>query len=163
ASGPVDEVVFAIGRRANTAGIGLEEAGIALGKGGVIQVDAYQDTTADGVYAVGDVTGQLTLTPVAIAAARRLMDRVFGGKAGSRLDYDNVPFVVFSHPPLGGVGLTDEQARKQHGDAVKVYRSTFRPMLHALADTPLRSLFKLVCVGPDQRVVGIHAFGEAAD
>lgn len=162
-TGPFDQLVFAIGRRASTAGIGLEEAGVQLADDGAIRVDGYQNTTAEGIYAVGDVTGQLTLTPVAIAAARRLMDRVFGGKAGSRLDYDNVPFVVFSHPPLGGVGLTDEQARKQHGDAVKVYRSTFRPMLHALADTPLRSLFKLVCVGPDQRVVGIHAFGEAAD
>ncbi|NLC59772.1 MAG: glutathione-disulfide reductase [Gammaproteobacteria bacterium] len=162
-TGPFDQLVFAIGRRASTAGIGLEDAGVQLADDGAIRVDGYQNTTTEGVYAVGDVTGQLTLTPVAIAAARRLMDRVFGGKAGSRLDYDNVPFVVFSHPPLGGIGLTEEQARKQHGDAVKVYRSTFRPMLHALADTPLRSLFKLVCVGPDQRVVGIHAFGEAAD
>lgn len=163
ASEPFDEVVFAIGRHANTAGIGLEEAGVQLGKGGIIQVDEYQNTTADGVYAVGDVTGQLTLTPVAIAAARRLMDRVFGGKAGSKLDYANVPFVVFSHPPLGGIGLTEVQARELHGDAVQVYRSSFRPMLQGLADTPLRSLFKLVCVGEEQQVVGIHAFGEAAD
>lgn len=162
-SGPFDEVIFAIGRRANTAGIGLEAAGVALADDGSIQVDAWQNTSAEGVYAVGDVTGQLTLTPVAIAAARRLMDRVFGGKADSKLDYENVPFVVFSHPPLGGIGLTEEQARQQHGDAVRIYRSSFRPMLQALADTPLRSHFKLVCVGDDQRVVGIHAFGEAAD
>ena len=163
ASDPFDEVVFAIGRRANTSGIGLDRAGVDLADDGTIQVDAWQNTTAQGVYAVGDVTGQLTLTPVAIAAARRLMDRVFGGKSNSKLDYENVPFVVFSHPPLGGIGLTEEQARQQHGDAVNVYRSSFRPMLQALADTPLRSLFKLVCVGEDQRVVGIHAFGEAAD
>ncbi len=163
ASEPFDEVVFAIGRRANTSGIGLEAAGVGLGKDGTIQVDAFQNTSAEGVYAVGDVTGQLTLTPVAIAAARRLMDRVFGGRADSKLDYRDVPFVVFSHPPLGGIGLTEEQAREEHGDAVRAYRSSFRPMLQALADTPLRSLFKLVCVGEEQRVVGIHAFGEAAD
>ena len=162
-SGPFDELVFAIGRRANTSGIGLERAGVGLGKDGEIEVDAFQNTSADGVYAVGDVTGRVTLTPVAIAAARRLMDRVFGGRADSKLDYDDVPFVVFSHPPLGGVGLTEEQARREHGDSVRVYRSSFRPMLHALADTPLRSLFKLVCVGEEQRVVGMHAFGEAAD
>lgn len=162
-SAPFDQVVFAIGRRANTSGIGLEGAGVALGDRGDIEVDAYQNTSAQGIYAVGDVTGQLTLTPVAIAAARRLMDRVFGGRADSKLDYRDVPFVVFSHPPLGGIGLTEEQAREEHGDAVRVYRSSFRPMLQALADTPLRSLFKLVCVGEDQRVVGIHAFGEAAD
>lgn len=163
ASEPFDQVIFAIGRRANTSGIGLEDAGVALADDGTIQVDPWQNTTAAGVYAVGDVTGQLTLTPVAIAAARRLMDRVFGGRAGSRLDYENVPFVVFSHPPLGGIGLTEEQARRQHGGAVKAYRSSFRPMLQALADTPLRSHFKLVCVGDEQHVVGIHAFGEAAD
>ncbi|MGO1541125.1 MAG: glutathione-disulfide reductase [Luteimonas sp.] len=162
-SEPFDKVVFAIGRRANTSGIGLEEAGVELGRKGDIKVDAYQNTSVEGLYAVGDVTGQLTLTPVAIAAARRLMDRVFGGRADSKLDYRDVPFVVFSHPPLGGIGLTEVQAREQHGDAVQVYRSSFRPMLQALADTPLRSLFKLVCVGEEQRVVGIHAFGEAAD
>lgn len=162
-SGPYDKVVFAIGRKASTAGIGLDRAGVALGGQGEIEVDGYQNTSVDGVYAVGDVTGQLTLTPVAIAAARRLMDRVFGGRADAKLDYANVPFVVFSHPPLGGIGLTEAQAREQHGDAVRVYRSSFRPMLQALADTPLRSLFKLVCVGEEQRVVGIHAFGEAAD
>ncbi|MEN1942832.1 glutathione-disulfide reductase [Luteimonas sp. MJ293] len=163
ASGPYDEVVFAIGRKPSTAGIGLEQAGVALGEKGEVQVDDYQNTSAPGIYAVGDVTGQLTLTPVAIAAARRLMDRVFGGRPDSKLDYNDVPFVVFSHPPLGGIGLTEKQAREQHGDAVQVYRSSFRPMLQALADRPLRSLFKLVCVGEEQRVVGIHAFGEAAD
>src|SRR5690554_2701403 len=162
-SGPFDEVVFAIGRDANTSGIGLEQAGVALAGNGDVEVDAYQNTSVEGIYAVGDVTGQLTLTPVAIAAARRLMDRVFGGRADSKLDYRDVPFVVFSHPPLGGIGLTEVQAREQHGGAVQAYRSSFRRMLQPRAERPLRSLFKLVCVGAEQRVVGIHAFGEAAD
>jgi glutathione reductase (NADPH) len=121
---------------------------------------------------VGDLCGRAQLTPVAIAAARRLMDRLFGGREGARLDYDDIPTVVFSHPPIGKVGLTEEEARAAHGDAVRVHRAGFRPMLHALADSPQRSLFKLVCVADgdgagvapaQQRVVGIHLLGEAAD
>ncbi|MDH5824411.1 glutathione-disulfide reductase [Luteimonas sp. RD2P54] len=158
-----DTLLYAIGRRANSAGIGLDRAGVATDARGNIAVDAFQNTTAEGVYAVGDVVGRETLTPVAIAAARRLMDRLFGGREDARLDYELVPTVVFAHPPIGGVGLTEAQARERHGDAVRVYRSRFRPMLQALVDTPLCSLFKLVCVGEERRVVGIHLFGEAAD
>ncbi|PJJ97187.1 glutathione-disulfide reductase [Lysobacteraceae bacterium NML91-0213] len=166
--GPYDRVLLAIGRRACTEGLGLDAAGVRLDDRGSIEVDARQDTSAEGVHAVGDVTGRATLTPVAIAAARRLMDRLFGGQADAKLDYDNIPTVVFSHPPLGAVGLTEAQAREAHGDAVRVYRTKFRPMLHALADSPLCSLFKLVCVATgdapaQQRVVGIHLLGEAAD
>ena len=160
---PFDQVLFAAGRSPNTAGMGLEEAGVKLGKRGEVVVDEWQDTSLEGVHAVGDVTGRLALTPVAIAAARRLMARLFGGQADAKLDYDNVPTVVFSHPPLATVGLTEEQAREKHGAAVKVYTSNFRPMLTALADSPQRSLFKLVCVGEEERVVGIHLLGEAVD
>ena len=158
-----DRVLFATGRRPSTDGIGLEEAGVRLGEDGAIVVDDYEDTSVPGIHAVGDVTAKLQLTPVAIAAARRLMDRLFGGRADARLDYRNVPTVVFSHPPLGTVGLSEERAREVHGDAVKVYTSRFRPMLTALVDSPQRSLFKLVCVGEEERVVGIHLLGEAAD
>src|SRR3546814_11032849 len=91
------------------------------------------------------------------------MDRLFGGVADARLDYDNIPTVLFSHPPLGTVGLTAERAREVYGDDVHEYRADFRDMLHALADMPQRSLFKLVCTGPERRVVGIHLLGEAAD
>jgi glutathione reductase (NADPH) len=162
-SAPFDVVILATGRRPNTRGLGLEQCGIALDRGGHVVVDAWQRTSVDGIHAVGDVTGQLALTPVAIAAARRLMDRVFGGRKEAKLDYDDVATVVFSHPPLGTVGLTEDQARQRHGDAVTVHRTGFRPMLDALADVPQRSLFKLVCVGPEQRVVGIHLIGEAVD
>jgi len=158
-----DSVIFATGRRPNTGGLGLGQAGVALDGRGHVEVDPFQRTSADGIHAVGDVTGQLALTPVAIAAARRLMDRLFGGQANARLDYEDVPTVVFSHPPVGVVGLTEEAARRRHGDAVTVYRSGFRPMLNALADVPQRSLFKVVCVGEEQRVAGIHLLGEAAD
>jgi len=163
ASEAFDALIFATGRQPNTENLGLEAAGIATDASGHVHVDEWQDTGVDGVHAIGDVTDHIALTPVAIAAARRLMDRVFGGKAGARLDYDNVPTVVFAHPPLGMVGLTEEEARARHGDDVHVLRADFRDMLHALADTPQRSLFKLVCVGDERRVVGIHLLGESAD
>ncbi len=167
-SGPFDCVLFATGRRPNTAGLGLEALGIALGPRGHVLVDARQDTSVEGIHAVGDVSGELELTPVAIAAARRLMDRLFGGKPDAALDYSDIATVVFAHPPLGKVGMTQAQAREAHGDGVRVYRAGFRPMLDALADSPQRSLFKLVCLDQggapgDQRVVGIHLLGEAAD
>ena len=159
-----DLLLFATGRQANTEGLGLEAAGVAANEKGAIEVDDYQNTSASGIYAIGDVTGKVPLTPVAIAAARRLMNRVFGGQADAKLDYRDIPTVVFAHPPLGRMGLSEEEARLQHGqDAVSVYRASFRPMLDALADTPMRSLFKLVCVGEDKRVVGLHLLGEGSD
>ena len=158
-----DTVLFATGRQPNTDGLRLENVGVAMDMRGQVQVDAWQSTNVDGVYAVGDVTGQLTLTPVAIAAARRLMDRLFGGQSGAKLDYRDVATVVFSHPPIAIVGLTEAAARAQHGDAVQVFRTGFRPMLYALADVPQRSLFKLVCVGDERRIVGIHLLGDGAD
>ncbi len=157
-----DALLFATGRRANTDDLGLEAAGVALDDQGRIVVDAANATNIDNVYAVGDVTTDLALTPVAIAAARRLMDRLYAG-ATALLDRKDIPTVVFSHPPLASVGLTEEDARAEHGDAVRAYRAGFRPMLHALADSPQRSLFKLVCVGEERRVVGIHLLGEGAD
>ena len=162
-SDPYDQVLLAVGRGANTRGIGLEAAGVALDDDGNISVDAWQRSSVPHIAAVGDVTGQVTLTPVAIAAARRAMDRVFGGQPDARLDYGNIPSTVFAHPPLSAVGLTEAQARERHGDDVHVYRSTFRPMLQALADRHRYSLFKLVCVGEARHVVGIHLLGEGAD
>lgn len=158
-----DAVLFATGRRPNTEDLGLEAAGVAIDGAGHVCVDPWQDTAAAGVHAIGDVTARVALTPVAIAAARRLMDRIFAGQADARLDYDNVPTVVFAHPPLATVGLTAAQARERLGDDVHEYHADFRDMLHALADVPQRSLFKLVCVGVERRVVGIHLLGEGAD
>ncbi len=163
ASEVFDALLFATGRRANTASLGLEAAGITTDMRGFIVVDALHATNVTGVHAVGDVTANRALTPVAIAAARRLMGRLFGGRGNDALDQDNIATVVFSHPPIATVGLTEAKAREQFGDDVHVYRSGFRPMLNALADVPQRSLFKLVCVGTQRRVVGIHLLGDAAD
>jgi glutathione reductase (NADPH) len=160
---PFDSVIFATGRLPNSDQLGLDDIGVSTDGSGFVMVDALQDTSVANIHAVGDISSRIALTPVAIAAARRLMDRIFGGRREARLDYDGIATVVFSHPPMGMVGLTETEARQRHGDAVKVYTSRFRPMLHALADSPQRSLFKLVCVGEEERVVGIHLLGEGAD
>lgn len=161
-SGPFDQVLFATGRKPNTAGLGLENAGVALDAGGFVRIDERNATSVDGIDAVGDVTTDPALTPVAIAAARRLMDRVYAG-AIAKLDRNDIPTVVFAHPPIGKVGLTEDEARQRHGDNLHIYRAGFRPMLYALAESPQRSAFKLVCVGQERRVVGIHLLGDAAD
>jgi glutathione reductase (NADPH) len=160
---PFDALIFATGRRPNSDGIGLEQAGVAVDAYGHVVVDDFQRSSVAGIHAVGDVCSKIALTPVAIAAARRLMDRLYGGQPDAKLDYADIATVVFAHPPLGMVGLTEAAARLQHGDAVRTYRAGFRPMLHALADSPQRSLFKLVCVGEEERVVGIHLLGEGSD
>ena len=159
--GTFDTVLFATGRAPNTDGLGLDAAGVDTDTRGRILVDDRHSTSAAGVYAVGDVTTDPALTPVAIAAARRLMDRLYGGRSDT-LDLSQVPTVVFTHPPLGKVGLTEAEARESHDD-VEVYTTGFRPMLHSLAESQQRSLFKLVCVGSERRVVGLHLLGDAAD
>jgi len=157
-----DALFFATGRRGNSADLGLEAVGVGVGERGEVLVDEWQDTAVASIHAVGDLAGKVGLTPVAIAAARLLVDRLFAGKVDAKMDYENVPSVVFSHPPLGAVGLSEEAARACFDD-VKVYCSNFRPMLQGLVDGRQRSLFKLVCAGPEQRVVGVHLLGEAAD
>ena len=162
-SGPFDAVFLATGRAPNSGGFGLDAVGVALDAKGHVIVDAWQDTSVPGIHAVGDVTARPALTPVAIAAARRLMDRVFGGRAEARLDYADIPSVVFSHPPLGKVGLTEAEARALHGDDVQVFRTGFVPMLESLAGSGRRSLFKVVCASGERRVLGIHLLGDGAD
>ena len=161
--GPFDCLIWAVGRLPNVGGIGLEAAGVALDEKGYIATDAFQVTNVSSIYAIGDVTGRAQLTPVAIAAGRRLADRVFGGQAGRHLPYENIATVIFSHPPIGTVGLTEAQARARHGAAVKVYTSTFTPLYHALTTRRLRSHMKLVCVGAEERIVGAHVIGQGAD
>lgn len=161
--GPFAQVLFATGRAPNTQGLNLDAAGIDIDKRGHVVVDEWQATSREGVYAVGDLTPQPKLTPVAIAAARRLMDRLFGGVSDSKLELPQVPTVVFAHPPVASVGLSEEAARAEHGDAVKVHRAEFRPMLQALSDGHRRCLFKLVCTGEDERVIGLHLIGPGSD
>ncbi len=158
-----DALIWAIGRAPNTAGLDLEKAGIETDDRGHIVTDAYQNTNVSGIYAVGDVTGRAQLTPVAIAAARRLGDRLFGGRPERKLDYDLIPSVVFTHPPIATVGLTESQARAQHGAAVKIYQSRFTPMYHAFTRHPQKMSMKLVTVGAKERIVGCHIIGLGAD
>ena len=160
---PVDAIFWTIGRHANIANLGLEAATVRVDVAGHIVVDEWQNTTVPSVYAIGDVTGRATLTPVAIAAGRRLSDRLFGGKPQAKLDYDDIPSVVFSHPPIGTVGLSESDARAMHGDAVKVYTTRFTNMYYAVSDKKALTHMKLVCVGAEERVVGVHVIGRGAD
>jgi len=161
---PLDAVVWAIGRTPVVADLKLEHAAVELDAYGFIVTDKYQTTSSEGIYAIGDVTGRVQLTPVAIAAARRLSDRVFGGQTERHLDYENIPTVVFGHPPIGTVGLTEEAARAKYGDdAVKVFTSGFVPLYHALTTRKPRTEMKLVTVGPELRVAGVHVIGPGAD
>lgn len=159
-----DCLLWAVGRHPNTDGLGLDEAGVKTDEAGFILTDAYQDTNIEGIHAVGDVTGRTALTPVAIAAGRRLSDRLFGGSPDARLDYDDIPSVVFSHPPVGTVGMTEEAARDRFGhDGVKVYQGRFTNLFYGVCDRKSPSVVKLVTAGEDERVVGCHVVGDGAD
>jgi glutathione reductase (NADPH) len=158
-----DCLLWAVGRDANVSGLDLRAAGVAVDDCDFVVTDGFQNTNVPGVYAIGDVTGRAALTPVAIAAGRRLSDRLFGGKADRRLDYNMIPTVVFTHPPIGTVGASEAEARAQYGDAVKVYVADFTPMYHALTTRKSHTDMKLVCVGPEQRIVGCHIIGAGAD
>ncbi len=159
----LDQVIWAIGRAPNTDTIDLENAGLKTDEQSYIQTDAYQNTEVDGIYAVGDITGREQLTPVAIAAARRLADRLFDNKPERRLDYENIPSVIFSHPPIGTVGLTETEARDLHGEAVKIYQTRFTSMEYAFTERRVQTAMKLVTVGAKEKVVGCHIIGPGAD
>jgi glutathione reductase (NADPH) len=159
----IDALIWAIGRKPNTADLNLEAAGVEVDERGLIPSDEFENTNVPGIYALGDVTGKAPLTPVAVAAARRLGDRLFNNQSDRKLDYENIPTVMFSHPPIGTVGLTEEQARKQHGDAVKVYQTRFTAMANAFTEHQPCTSMKLVCVGAKEKVVGVHIIGQGAD
>ena len=153
-----DAVVWATGRDPVTDFID-PALGLRHDERGYLEVDEYQQTCVPGVFAIGDVIGRATLTPVAIAAGRRLADRLWGGMQERKLSYENIPTVVFGHPPLGTVGLSEAQARVEFGDAVKCYTSSFVPMYHALTEAKHKTRMKLVTAGAEQRVVGVHLAG----
>jgi glutathione reductase (NADPH) len=162
----VDALIWAIGRTPQTEGMGLEKLGIKLDEKGHIIVDDYQSTNVENVYALGDVCNKgFQLTPVAIAAGRRLSDRLFGGKKDSHLEYSNIPSVVFAHPEVGAIGMTEPQARMKYGDSVKVYQTGFTAMYYAMMDNQEEkgpTAYKVVCEGPNERVVGIHILGQGS-
>ena len=161
--GPVDCLLWAIGREPNSDTLALDAAGVMTDEQGFIRVDKFQTTNVGHISAIGDVTGAQALTPVAIAAGRRLADRIYGGMEGRHLDYRLVPTVIFSHPPMGTVGRTEAQARAEYGDAVKVYLSRFTPMYYALGEQKQTTVMKLITAGDDERIVGCHVIGDGAD
>lgn len=161
--GGFDSLLWAIGRTPNTAGLGLEKAGVLCDETGFVCVDDWQDTNIAGIHAIGDVSGRIGLTPVAIAAGRRLADRLFGGMPERRLDYECIPTVIFSHPPIGVVGLSEPEAHARYGDAVRVYTRRFTPMFYAMTEEKVPATVKLVVVGEEERVVGCHVIGQGAD
>ena len=161
----LDQLLWAIGRKTNTDDIGLENIGLELAPGGFIDVNDYQETSVPGVYAIGDIINKrgVQLTPVAIAAGRRLGDRLFGGMKDRKLDYSLIPTVMFTHPPIGTIGLSEEAAREKYGDAVKVYSTVFTPMYYSFVKHKAKTAMKLVVVGEDEKIVGCHAIGLGVD
>ena len=156
----VDCVLFATGRLPNTEGLGLDSAGIELDGSGAIAVNDEAQSSCPSIYAVGDVTNRVQLTPVAIREGQAFADRTYGGKQ-AHVDYGNIPSAVFSHPPMAGVGMTEAEAKEKLG-AVKVYQSDFRPMKNVLAGRTERALYKMVCDAVTERVVGLHMIGPDA-
>jgi len=162
--GGFDCVIWAVGRAPTARTLDLGATGLTTDELGFVLTNELQETGAAGIYAIGDVTGRIALTPVAIAAGRRLADRLFGGMAGRKLSYDIVPTVIFSHPPIGTVGLTEPEAVLRHGaEAIRVYQARFTPMYHAFTTRKVQTAMKLVVAGPEERVVGCHVIGPGAD
>ena len=161
----IDCLIWAIGREPATDKINLQAVGVETNERGFIKVDKYQNTNVPGIYAVGDIIeGGIELTPVAVAAGRRLSERLFNNKPNEHLDYRLVPSVVFSHPPIGTVGLTEPQAIAQYGaENVKVYKSSFTSMYTAVTQHRQACRMKLVCVGKEEKIVGLHGIGFGVD
>lgn len=161
---PVDCLIWAIGRAPATDNLNIEATGIKLNERGFIVTDEYQNTSVDGIYAVGDNTGRAALTPVAVAAGRRLCERLFNGKTDLKLDYENIATVVFSHPPIGTVGLTEKQAVETYGEEnIKVYTSQFTALYQAMTQHRQPTKMKLICLGEEEKVIGIHSIGFGSD
>ena len=160
----LDCLLWAIGRAPEVEDLGLDKAGVKQNERGQIIADEYQNTNVDNIFSLGDVCGKVELTPVAIAAGRRLSDRLFGGPkfADSKLDYDNIPSVVFAHPEVGSIGLTEPEAREKFGDdKVKVYNTSFTALYYSMMEAGDKgpTNYKLVCAGEEEKVVGLHILG----
>jgi len=159
----IDCLLWAIGRNPEVEDLGLDKAGVKQNERGHIIADDYQNTNVDNIYSLGDVCGKIELTPVAIAAGRLLANRLFGGPEHktSKLDYDNIPSVVFAHPEVGSIGMTEPAAKEKYGDKVKVYNTSFTAMYYAMMEPEEKapSAYKLIVVGPEEKVVGLHILG----
>ena len=161
--GEYDAVVWAVGRAPNTESLQLEAAGVEHDGYGFVPTDEWQKTNIDHIFALGDVTGRAALTPVAIAAGRRLADRLYGSMQDRRLDYNLIPTVIFSHPPIGTIGLTEAEARSEYNDDVKVYESRFNAMVYAFSEEKVPTSMKLITTGADEKIIGCHIIGDGAD
>ena len=157
-----EQIIWTVGRDPLTQHLGLENAGVKTDQRGFILTNKFQKTNISNIFALGDATGRAPLTPVAIAAGRRLSDRLYNNMKNRRLSYENIPTVVFTHPPIGTIGMTEEEARKKFKN-VKVYQSQFTPMADALSDHKTTTALKLVCVNNNEKVVGCHIMGHGAD
>jgi glutathione reductase (NADPH) len=155
-----DQLLWAVGRAPNTAGLGLEKVGVKLGQNGAVMVDEDNQSSVPSIYAIGDVTDRVQLTPVAIREGHAFAETVFGGTP-TRVDYDNIPSAVFSHPPIASVGMTEGQARDRMG-VYKAYVADFRPMKNVLAGRNERALYKVIVEQETERVLGIHMIGPDA-
>ncbi len=160
----VDHLIWAVGRTPATKDLGLESAGVTLKPNGLVAVDEYQTTAVEHIYALGDVTGEVELTPVAIAAGRKLAARLFGPEQfrTAKLDYRNIPSVVFAHPEVGSIGITEPQAIEKYGrENLTIYKTNFTAMYYAMMDPEQKgpTAYKLICAGPEERVVGLHIMG----
>lgn len=159
-----NEVIWAVGRETLTEPLALDKVGLATNGKGFIDVDDFHKTSVKNIYAIGDITGQAQLTPVAIRAGRYLAERLYNNKPQLKMDLSKVPTVVFSHPPIGTMGLTEHEAKAKFGeDNIKVYTSVFTPMRYAFTQHQTKTGLKLICEGEEQRVVGLHIIGEGAD
>lgn len=158
-----DCLLWAVGRSPASTDLALANAGVRMDAAGFVPTDDYQNTNVDGIYALGDITGREALTPVAIAAGRRLADRVFGGMTDRHLDYANIPTVIFSHPPIGTVGMTEPEAHARYGEAVNTYTSRFVPLYQSMLEDKSQTAMKLITAGAEEKVVGCHVIGPGAD
>ena len=161
--GHFDAVVWAVGRAPATGNLNLDAAGVTMDERGFVPVDEWQQTNVEHITAIGDVTGRQALTPVAIAAGRRLADRLYGGMQDRRLEYHTIPTVIFTHPPIGTVGLTEEEARVEYGSDLKIYETRFNPMLYAFSEEKIETAMKLIVTGEEERIVGCHLIGDGVD
>ena len=160
----LDTVIVAVGRAPRTFGLNLAALNVKQDRRGLILVDRYQNSSIPGIYAVGDVTEAPALTPVAIAAGRKLADRLFGGEKSAYLNYDNICSVIFTHPPIGSVGLSEKEAIKQFGsEQIKIYKTRFNPMFDALSEEKIPTVMKLVTQGKNEKIIGLHIIGYGAD
>jgi len=160
----LDTLIWAIGRSPEVEDLGLDKAGVKQNERGQIIADEYQNTNVENIYSLGDVVGKVELTPVAIAAGRKLSDRLFGPEkfSKSKLDYNLIPSVVFAHPEIGSIGLTEPEAEAKYGkENLKVYNTSFTAMYYAMMEPEDKgpSKYKLICAGPEEKVVGLHILG----